>query len=78
MDTSKTSLEILHNLVLSLCASLVYMILLVTYVKSTQGLTIDVQHEAIKGLWLFTIAFIMILLEVYDKRGLSWWLQKSL
>ena len=63
------SLQVLQNLALALVGSLAYMVVLVTYVKGSLGLTLDVHHEAVLTFWCFIIWLMFTVLEWFDKRS---------
>lgn len=68
MNTYKDSLDMLHNLVLALVGSLIYMVVTTAYIKGNQGLTLDLHHEAVLGFWCLLIFVIFSILELSCKR----------
>jgi hypothetical protein len=72
-------LSTLENIISSLVASLLYMVALVVYVKSTYGLTIDINDELVLTYWGVIVLLIYGHLWVFDmivttcsKRKVKW------
>ena len=58
----------LESLVFALVGSLIYMVVLVAYVKSNFNLTLDVRDELVIGFWLVIIGIIYTVLECFTRR----------
>lgn len=68
-NTQKVSLQVLHNIALSLVASTFYMMVLVAYIKGTYKLTLIVQDELVLTFWGIIIYVIFSSLEMYNARS---------